>query len=73
MKNLLLIIIIFILIAGCAAPRESVNFSLERQIYAESQIKSVLIDGAILGASIAAFVSLIGFGLFYFIGKKSNQ
>ncbi len=73
MKRVLLLLLIAFLIAGCAAPRESVNFSLERQIHTDNQIKAVLIDGAILGASIVAVVSLMGFVLFYFVGKKNSQ
>jgi hypothetical protein len=73
MNKLLLIIIIFVLIAGCATPRESVDFSLERQNYLDNQIKTTLIDGVVLGASIVTFISLIGFAVFYLVGKRDNQ
>lgn len=72
MHKLLLIVIISVLIVGCAAPRESVDFDLERRGCPDSQIKTTLLDGVVLGAGIVGFISLIGFALFYFLGKKSR-
>lgn len=73
MNKLLLIIIIVLLIAGCATPREPVDFDLERRVCSDAQIKTTLIDGAILGAGVVGFISLIGFAFFYFLGKKSRE
>ncbi len=72
-KKVLLFLLIAFLIAGCAAPRESVDFDPSRRVCSDYNIRINLIEGAVIGGSAVGFISLIGFAVFYLLGKKSNK
>ncbi|MCF7873557.1 MAG: hypothetical protein K9M00_01840 [Candidatus Omnitrophica bacterium] len=75
MKKTALFILIVFLLAGCGRRRESLRYDRRETalIAKEQRINSqteILIDGAIIGGGLVLLISLIGFAVFYSLGKK---
>jgi hypothetical protein len=75
MKKIVLFILIVFWLTGCVGPRAPIRYDrAETALIAQERgmdsQTATLIDGAIIGGGLVFLISLIGFAIFYSLGKK---